>query len=105
LKFFLDTEFIERGLQHPIQLISIGIVSESGDEYYAVSSEYDPATASEWVRVNVLSKITQDTPRPVDQIAREVRDWVTLEAQRGATLFDPEIEFVGYYSDYDCTGL
>ena len=53
--YFLDTEFIE----HPntIQLISIGIVSEDGREYYAVSSEFNYDDADEWVKENVLEQI------------------------------------------------
>src|SRR4051812_12087398 len=52
MKFFLDTEFIEDGVT--IDLISIGIVAEDGREYYAVSSEFDPTKASQWVKDNVL---------------------------------------------------
>lgn len=39
VKFFYDTEFIENG--HQIELISIGIVSSKGDEYYAVNRNID----------------------------------------------------------------
>lgn len=61
MKYFLDTEFIE-GLHKPmfgkkrhfIDLISIGIVSEDGAEYQAISKEYDYATASDWVKKNVI---------------------------------------------------
>ena len=42
MKYFLDTEFSERGPMWPIQLISIGIVAEDGREFYAHSEDYDP---------------------------------------------------------------
>lgn len=48
MKFFIDTEFIEDFTKplfgkprHYIDLISIGIVTEDGREYYAVSNEFD----------------------------------------------------------------
>lgn len=37
MKFFLDTEFYEDG--STIDLISIGVVTEDGREFYAVSQE------------------------------------------------------------------
>jgi hypothetical protein len=55
MKFFLDTEFIEDGVT--IDLISIGIVSEDGREYYAVNKECDFRRASQWVLENVLEPI------------------------------------------------
>jgi hypothetical protein len=35
MKFFFDTEFSERGRSYPIKLISIGMVSEHGQTFYA----------------------------------------------------------------------
>lgn len=35
MRFFVDTEFHERGPSYPIDLISIGAVAEDGREYYA----------------------------------------------------------------------
>jgi hypothetical protein len=67
MKFFIDTEFIE-GFHKPlfgkkrhfIDLISIGIICEDGREYYAISNEFDPADADEWVRNNVLGEMYND---------------------------------------------
>ena len=42
-RFFYDTEFIEDGTT--IDLVSIGVVDENGREFYAVSTEFDPARA------------------------------------------------------------
>lgn len=75
MKYFLDTEFIER--PGSIQLISIGIVCEDGRSYYAVSKDFNikeawnrydlkydnskPSNTSEiknfWIRDNVLVPI------------------------------------------------
>ena len=38
------------------------MVDETGREFYAVSTEFDPGRAIEWVRVNVLDKL----PSPAD---------------------------------------
>ncbi len=63
MRIWFDTEFIERGCEHTIQIISIGMVREDGAELYLESSEFDPATASEWVRVNVLDKLGPESER------------------------------------------
>jgi len=52
MKFWLDTEFIEDG--KTIDLLSIGIVREDGQEYYAVSLDADWSKAGDWVKENVL---------------------------------------------------
>ncbi|SER37175.1 polyadenylate-specific 3'-exoribonuclease AS [Actinokineospora terrae] len=61
MRYFYDTEFIEDGLT--IDLVSIGVVDEDGREFYAVSTEFDPAKAGPWVRANVLDKL----PPPADK--------------------------------------
>ena len=58
MKYFIDLEFIERGTAHPIDLISIGIVAEDGQEYYAISQDFNPRLASDWVVDNVLKSLT-----------------------------------------------
>lgn len=96
MKFFLDTEFIERGPYHPVTLISIGIVSEEGDKLYAVSSEFDSNDASQWVKDNVLSHIPAEEPRfRLDEIARQVKSFVRQLSPNAKP------EFWGYYADYD----
>src|SRR6266567_3230560 len=54
MRYYLDSEFIERGPDYPIDMISLGIVSSDGREYYAQSVEFDHRKASEWVKDNVL---------------------------------------------------
>ena len=55
MRYFYDCEFIEDGKS--IELISIGVVSEDGREFYAISTEFDPERAGPWVRRNVLPKL------------------------------------------------
>lgn len=64
--YFYDTEFLERGPHHPIDLISLGLKrGRDGALYYAVSSEFDMHAAwhhagpngDYWLRRNVLQQL------------------------------------------------
>lgn len=93
MKYFLDTEFIEK--PSTIDLISIGIVAEDGREYYAVSTEFDGTEASDWVHENVISLLPRDEDpawKNRMQIEKEILEFVGD---------DPNPQFWGYYADYD----
>jgi len=93
----MDTEFIEAGPTKPIQLISIGIVSQDGRGYYAQSSEYNVSDASEWVKENVIAKLADIAPKRRHVIAIEILKFVWPGwPERG-----DKPEFWGYYADYD----
>lgn len=135
MKYFLDTEFIERFHQpklfgipfgkprHVIDLISIGIVCEDGREYGAISNEYRYADASEWVKQNIINPLYSSTVhgdarndydetnfhkwfgKSNKQIAQEV---IEFTGYHRCPVFPDElmaedlnIQFYGYYSDYD----
>jgi hypothetical protein len=94
MRFFYDCEFIEDG--RTIELISIGVVDETGREFYAISTEFDPSRAIDWVRRNVLDKL----PGPAD------RAWRSLEQIRAdllAFLTEPgePIELWAWMASYD----
>lgn len=55
MRYFIDTEFLDTG--RTIDLVSIGIVSSDGREYYAQSVEFDANKASDWVWENVLDHL------------------------------------------------
>lgn len=76
MKYFLDTEFIESSERKTIDLISIGIVAEDGRKYYAISTEFDPSLASEWVVENVLNKLPPrpESFNPVEASPRQVSE-------------------------------
>lgn len=61
MRYFYDCEFIEDG--RTIELVSIGVVAEDGREFYAVSTDFDPARAGKWVRANVLDKLPSPASR------------------------------------------
>ena len=90
MKYFLDTEFIEDG--KTIDLISIGIVSENGDYYYAENDDCDLSKANPWVIENVLPKLAYNfTPKEI------IKEQVLS--------FCKNPEFWGYYADYDWVAL
>ncbi len=94
MRYFYDCEFIEDG--RTIELISIGVVAEDGREFYAVSTEFDPAKAGRWVRDNVLDKL----PSPADKVwrsRRQIRDdlYEFLVAGEG------EVELWAWVGAYD----
>jgi hypothetical protein len=96
MRFFLDTEFIERGPKFPVTLISIGIVSENGKRMYAVSSEFREEDCSDWVKANVLPHLDVCGERStIAEIADFTRQFVEIICG------DDKPEFWGYYADYD----
>ncbi len=96
MKFFLDTEFIESGPMEPIQLISIGIATESGNDFYAVNHDFREADANDWVRANVLPHLfPADLRWPLNVMREKILNFINQERN------GEEPEFWGYYSDYD----
>lgn len=53
--YFFDTEFT--GLRKDTTLISIGIVSDTGDKFYAELTDYDEGMCDEWIEKNVLDHL------------------------------------------------
>lgn len=91
MKFFIDTEFIERGHAVPIELISIGIVAEDGREFYAVLADgWSEDHCSDWLRTNVLPHLGQG-----ERLSR-------VEAAKQIVAFcGDKPELWGYFADYD----
>lgn len=54
-KVFLDTEFT--GLHKNTTLLSLAMVAENGEEFYAEFSDYDENQVSDWVQENVMNKL------------------------------------------------
>lgn len=49
---FFDTEFTE--LSKSCELLSIGFVTEEGDQFYAEVTDYNPDNINPWVKENVI---------------------------------------------------
>lgn len=91
MKYFLDTEFIEAGYKHPLELLSIGIVSADDRMFYAENSEANLEHAGEWVKTNVLPKF-----KGLGFTRQEIKDKIIEFVGN-----DPAPEFWAYYADYD----
>ena len=52
MNLFFDTEFT--GLHKDTTLVSIGIVAENGQRFYAESSDYNESQCDDWLKENVL---------------------------------------------------
>lgn len=104
MNIFYDTEFINYPKEEMLQgkpeleLISIGMIKQNGDTYYAVSSEFDVeyVEKDDWLRENVLLKLGENEAdwKSRDQIAEELIDFCGQ---------DPT--FWAYYPAHDHTCL
>ena len=61
MKIFMDTEFT--GLHQGTSLISIGIVTEDGRQFYAELNDYDRSQVNEWLYNNVIKNLSYNTYR------------------------------------------
>lgn len=127
MKYFLDTEFIET--PNTITLISIGIVSDYGDVFYAESANFDIRQCNEWVLKNVIPNLKwrhehelYTTNNNKVYKAKGFNNCMTHMIDTGIvtecfgensfiggcvrrfveeTCNSEKIEFYGYYADYD----
>lgn len=102
-RYFLDCEFIEDG--RTIELVSIGVIDERDREFYAVSTEFDPAAAIGWVRRNVLDKL----PPPADpcwrsrqRIRDDLHEYLTEPLRAGTA---DRLELWAWLAGYDHVAL
>ena len=89
MKYWMDTEFIER--PYTIDLISIGLVAEDGREFYAESSEVDWTKASHWTLETVRPQLA-GTGMPREYIGYAIREFIHA---------DKHPVFWGYFPAYD----
>lgn len=55
MKVFFDTEFT--GLRKNTTLISIGMIAENGETFYAELTDYDEKQCDDWIKDNVLNNL------------------------------------------------
>jgi hypothetical protein len=97
MKIWFDTEFWENG--RTIDLISIGMVREDGQTFYAESSECNLHNASPWVVQNVLPHLQGGS---YVWNRKDMAEYIVAFAggNRGE-----KPEFWAYYADYDWVAL
>jgi hypothetical protein len=102
MKYFLDTEFMEKPCT--IDLISIGIVSEVGEKFYAINKDCNLNNASKWVIENVLKPMPQYDYKN-NAWRNDFNVFVMSKKKIKETILDfikdDKPEFWAYYSDYD----
>lgn len=122
MRVFYDTEFIDDG--RTIDLVSIGMVKESGEEYYAVSSEFDVEKlhANKWLVDHVWPHLPLKHPpaelcqclyghldradpavKPRAQIAADVQRFLIGEQPDVKAVHD--LELWAWYAAYDHVAL
>ena len=70
MKVFFDTEFT--GLHQNTTLISIGLVAENGEKFYAEFNDFDKEQVDDWLQKNVIDNLLYEG-QP---------DWLTPEYYR-----------------------
>lgn len=75
-KLFLDTEFT--GLHKNTTLISIGIISENGETFYAEFTDYDKTQIDEWLQENVIANLEL-----TDKITKVNDGWEDWQSDMG----------------------
>jgi hypothetical protein len=64
-KIFLDTEFT--GLHQRTTLISLGMVAETGEGFYAEFTDYDEEQITDWHKDNVLAKLWVNNKEAIEK--------------------------------------
>lgn len=93
MKYFFDTEFIENGRAHPIEIISIGIVAEDGRELYLERDDVPWELADQWVLDNVKPHLHSDQPMSIQAMRLSILNFIADGLERP--------EFWAFFADYD----
>lgn len=102
-KFFYDTEFLDNGVT--IDLISIGIVREDGETYYAVSQDAD------WVKIRRHPWLSQNVvPHLPPEMAWKSRGVIRAQVRRFLQTTPPgeqpsRTELWAWFAAYDHVAL
>ena len=122
MNYYLDTEFIET--PGSIELISIGITDEKGNDFYMISSEFDESKANDWVKTNVINKLGNKERHTKAEIKQKLIEYIEYTSnikyfhkegeqsrfmKRGKEqdenhyidLVKGDIDWWAYYADYD----
>jgi hypothetical protein len=72
-RVFFDTEFTHLGKS--CELLSIGLVSDCGKEFYAELNDYHDGNITDWVRENVLPHFTGENVVCKRVLEIQLRNW------------------------------
>lgn len=65
-KIFFDTEFT--GLHKDTTLISVGMVDENDNCFYAIFNDYDKSQVDDWIQKNVIENLVPETVGKINLI-------------------------------------
>jgi len=68
MKIFFDTEFTE--LSKKAELISIGMIDENDNSFYAELNDYNIVNLDKWVKENVIANLLYNNHSPFNKIKR-----------------------------------
>ena len=91
MQYFFDTEFLE--LPEGPKLLSIGVVSLDGREYYAQNKDINLDLGNEWVKKNVYPHLTAKDWKNKYTIAYELIEFCNTGERSN--------EFWAYFGTYD----
>jgi hypothetical protein len=98
MKIFFDTEFT--GLHQRTTLISIGLVSEDGEMFYAELIDFDRRQDDEWIQTNVIDELTLQADEmsmsggnyeimgPRARVEPHLRHWLNRQSTKNAVYGD-----------------
>ncbi len=73
MKIFFDTEFT--GLKKDTELLSIGLVTETWEEFYAELYDYRKWNIDSWVEENVLAHFTWENSVWHTELKEQLSEW------------------------------
>ena len=83
-KLFFDTEFT--GLHKDTTLISIGIISDKGDSFYAELTDYDKSQINDWINDNVIENLYLNSNNTYLNTSREIELELENQITQGTNL-------------------
>jgi hypothetical protein len=114
VRIFLDFEFIESGFGKPIHPLSVGMVRDDGEEYYAEYAGAPLFMSNNFVKTHVLPNMKSYNKRwnvligegatqadiidPLPELLAKPKDKIRSEI---IEFVGEKPEFWGYYCDYD----
>lgn len=111
MKIFYDCEFVERGRDVPMQLVSIGMICEDGRELYRINPEsLSNVAIHPWLSVNVAPYLPMTSPSAGIIAWDEKHEEYQYVSMSFTQLIDdvltfiqatPDAELWAYYGAYD----
>lgn len=102
MKIFLDTEFT--GLHKETSLISIGLVDENGEEFYAELTDYDKNQIDYWLQENVIANLWYESNKVelknTTNYYRGNKKYIALKLKKWLAKYET-IEWVSDVAHYD----